>query len=417
MFRRGGIALWFGLVTQFVPGPSLAADQCSLELLLTNAARAAEVCTSVLNADETTAAARVDALKIRGRAMQRLDRYPDAIADYETGLRIASDDAELHLRRGWTAYDELRRGWSASGRGFYLDPELQPALDLALKQATQALQLRPGYTNAYSLIGAALALAGPDRFAEAKAADDEAIRLEPNNPEVWYGRLLLLEKNRLFHEAIEDADAILRLPADLITKPKAVESYLRPTTYRIEVAIRRAKLLRAVGRTSEAWQAYDRAVELDPDPITYSRRAAFRLLEIAFFPGMPAPPLDAVQADLDKALALDPDYWVGHEQQGHLLFVREQYDSAATEFALALKQFPGNGSMRWFYARILRKLGRNEEAAGEVITAFRLDRGFMFGKLDMLRKLGYLAAIAPDADPRPAIMDAARACMLDERCG
>ena len=78
--------LWV-LVVQLAPGPSLAADQCSLELLQASAARAAEACTSVLNADETTTASRVAALKIRGRAMQRLDRYPDAIADYETGLR------------------------------------------------------------------------------------------------------------------------------------------------------------------------------------------------------------------------------------------------------------------------------------------------------------------------------------------
>ncbi|MBR1211150.1 tetratricopeptide repeat protein [Bradyrhizobium sp. JYMT SZCCT0180] len=411
MFRRGGIALWV-LVVQLASGPSLAADQCSLELLQANAARAAEACTSVLNADETTTASRVAALKIRGRAMQRLDRYPDAIADYETGLRIAPDDAELHLRRGWTAYDELLRGG-----GSYFDPGLQPALDLALKQATQALKLKPGYPDAYFLTGAALTMAGPDRFAEAKAAHDEAIRLDPNNPAMWFGRLIMLEKNRRFHEAIEDADVILRLPADLITKPRAAESYLKSTTHRIATAIKRAEMLRKLGRTNEAWQAYNMAAELDPDPITYSRRAEFRLSQIGFFPGMPPPPLDAVQADLDKALALDPDYWVSHEQRGHLLVIREQYDAAATEFALALKQYPENGGMRWSYAMALRKLGRSEEAAGEGITAFRMDRGFMFQKLGMLRRLGYLAAIAPDADPRPAIMDAARACMLDERCG
>ena len=50
-------------------------------------------------------------------------------------------------------------------------------------------------------------------------------------------------------------------------------------------------------------------------------------------------------------------------------------------------------------------------------AAFRLDPGFMINKLGMLRKYGYLAAIAPGADPRAALMDAARACMLDERCG
>jgi tetratricopeptide (TPR) repeat protein len=419
MFRSGGIGVCLVLACSAVSsgsGSSLAADQCSLDLLEASATRAAEACTSVLNADETTTAARVDALKIRGRAMQRLDRYPDAIADYETGLRIAPEDAELHLRRGWTAYDELRRGSEASGR-LDLDPALQPVLDLALEQANQALKLKPGYAEAYGLTAAALSFCGPERFADAKAAYGEAIRMEPINPKFWYNRLLLLRRNQRFHEAINDADAILQLPTDLIVGPAAIQLYLRPTTFRIATAMLRGGLLKAVGRMAEAREAYDRAVELDPDPLTYTGRAAFRLSQIAFFSGMPPPPFDAVQADLDKALALDPDYWASHEQLGYLHFGRNQYDLAGAEFARALSQFPGNGDLRWNYALTLRKLGRNEEAAEQAITAFRLDRGFMANKLAMLRKYGYLAATAPDADPRPALMDAARACMLDERCG
>lgn len=417
MFRRGGLTAYLVLGLGAAScGPSLAADQCSLELLEASPTRAAEVCTAVLNADGTTTAARVEALKLRGRAMQRLDRYPDAIVDYETGIQLAPNDAELHLRRGWTAYEELRRGASASGQRF-VDPALHPAFDLALNQANEALKLDPGYAEAYQLTAATLAFGGPDAFAQTKVAQDEAVRLQPAKPDFRFGRMLLLIKYGQYSEAIEDADAILRLPADIITKPAATESWGKMTTYRIATAMRRAELLEVVGRTKDAWQACDQAVELDPDPITYARRAAFRLSQISFFPGMPPPPLDLVQADAEKALALDPDYWVGHEQQGHVLFIRGHYAAAAAELALALKQFPENGGMRWYHALILRKLGRIEEAAGEVITAFRLDRGFMLDKLGMLRKLGYLAAIAPDADPRPALMDAARACMLDERCG
>src|ERR1700688_398957 len=99
MFRRGGITVYLVLAFGAAScGPSLAAEQCSLELLEASAIRAAEVCTTVLNAEETTTAAQVEALKLRGRAMQRMDRYPDAIVDYETGLRLAPNDAELHLR-------------------------------------------------------------------------------------------------------------------------------------------------------------------------------------------------------------------------------------------------------------------------------------------------------------------------------
>jgi tetratricopeptide (TPR) repeat protein len=407
MLRRCGItvSLILAFGTAF-PGLTLAADQCSLELLEASAARAAEACTSVLNRDDLPKASRVESLKIRGRAMQRLDRYDDAIADYEAGLQIAPDDAELHLRRGWTAYEELPRGWGGPN-----------AFDLALSQAEEALKLKPGYAEAYSLAAAALFLGAPDRFSEARAAQDEAIRLEPTNPEFRFNRLILLKGKGLFREAIEDADVILRLPAGLITKPSATVSYSRRTTYRIATAIERAYLLKVVGRTGEAQRAYDDAVALDPDPITYTRRAAFKSSQIGFFAGMPPPPLEAIQDDLDKAFALDPDYGVGHEQQAYLHFTRKQYDAAATEFSRALTQFPSDGGMRWRYALTLRKLGRSDEAAGQAITAFRMDPGFMFNTLGMLRKRGYLLAIAPDVDPRPAIMDAARACMLDEECG
>jgi len=351
-----------------------ASDQCSLELLENNAARVAEACMSILKRDDITTASRVDALKIHGRAMQRLDRYADAISDYEAGLNIAPDDAELHLRRGWTAFEELRRGWRASG-GISLGQAEVDAFYLAMDQARQALKLRPRYADAYSLVGAALSLATPDKYAEAKAAYDEAIKINPTDPDLLLKRFLLLRQSGHFEEAIEDAEAVLRLPADLITKPSSFEYDLRRTTFRIGTEIERAKLLRSLGRTNEALQAYDEAVKRDPDPITYTRRAAFKLSQIAFFPGMPPQPLDAVQDDLNKALALDPDFWSAHEQQGYLHFVREQYDMAATEYARGLKQYPKNGHMRWMYALALRKLERGEEAASEAITAFRMDPG------------------------------------------
>jgi tetratricopeptide (TPR) repeat protein len=398
-----------------VCGPALADDQCSLELLETSAARAVEACTSVLNRDNVATTSRVEALKIRGRAMQRLDRYDYAIADYEAGLQLAPDDAELHLRRGWTAYEELRRGWMDAG-GF-LDPALHHTFELVLDQAHQALKVRPGYADAYSLIAAALQIGAPKDFAGAKAMYDQAIRLEPTDPRFRSGLLILLKENGYIREAIEEADAILQLPAESTTKPLTTEFSRRRTTVRIATSMKRAQLLLVVGQTNEARQAYDRAIAVDPDAITFAARAAFKLSQLSFFPGMPPPPLDVIQDDLDKALALDPDYWVSHQQQAQLHFVREQYDLAATEFAYAVKQFPSNGRVRWQYATMLRKLGRGEEAATEATTAFRLDPGFMFNQLGMLRKRGYLADIAPDADPRPALMDAARACMLDERCG
>jgi hypothetical protein len=72
--------------------------------------------------------------------------------------------------------------------------------------------------------------------------------------------------------------------------------------------------------------------------------------------------------------------------------------------------------MRWWHAMTLRLLGRSDEAAEEAVMAFRVDPGFMFGKVRTLQKLGLLPTVSSDSDQMPAIYDAARACMLDERC-
>lgn len=398
MFRRSGITFSVVLACcATTPCYSLAEGECSVEVFETNASQAAESCTSILSKDELPPAERAEALKIRARALHRIGKLDDAIRDYDAALKIAPNDPELHLRRGWTAFDQ---------RDF----------DLVFAHAHRALELKPGYADVYGLIGAALGVGGPEKFAQAKAAYDEAIRLEPQAPNYRLNRLILLKVNNLPQEGIQEADGILRLPAPLITKPSTVNVYLTRTTYRIIAAIERAGLLNLVGRINEAQKAYDEAVELDPAPLTFAWRAAFRLSKIALAPGSPPPPFDAIQDDLDKALALAPDFWFSRNQQARLYLAQGKYELARTEFARALKEFPHNGALRWDYARTLRELGREQDAVSEAAMAFRLDPGFMLSKASSLRKRGYLTAIDPYADPRPAMMDAARACMLDKDC-
>jgi tetratricopeptide (TPR) repeat protein len=404
------IVIFFVLVGYAsAPNRSLADDLCSVSVFETDAKQAAASCTSILDNGHLTTAARVEALKIRARAFNRMGQLDDAITDYEEALKLAPDDAELHVYRGWRALDK-------------------EDFDLAFAQARRALQLKPEYAEVYALVGAAsnMSRCWCRNFAKAKAADDEAIRLQPLRPLYRFNRLLLFETNGFDNEAIGEADTILRLPAPLITKPAEVESYLKPTTYRIAVEVKRGILLRSAGRIKEAEQGWDHAVELDPDALTYAMRAEFRMSQTAFIPFAPLPPMTAIQDDLDKAFALDPDYWFTLNLQAKLHLLRGEFDSAtahgeyelaAAYYARALKGYPINGGMRWNYAVTLRNLGRSDEAVAEATTAFRLDPGFMEQKLGYLREQGYFTLTASDTDPRPAVMDAVRACMLDERCG
>jgi tetratricopeptide (TPR) repeat protein len=376
---------------------ALADDRCSVDVFEADAKQAAENCTSVLNGSKLAPAVRAEALKIRARAFHSMDRLDDAIRDYEEALLFAPDDPELHVRRGWTAYDKRD-------------------LDTVFAEAHRALEIKPDYAEPYGLIGNALSLGGFKNFAVAKAAYDQAIRLQPNEPLHRWNRLVLLEDNQFYDEALEDSDAFLRLPDSIITKPSATKSYLRPTTYRIAISIERARLLRMVGRHKEAAQAYDQAVEIDPDALTYAARAEFKFTQTIFYPGAPPPPMTAVQEDLDKALALDPDFWFTRNVQARVHLSRGEYDLALPDFVRGLKAYPIVGTIRWNYATTLRSLGRNDEATEEAVKAFELDPGFMNTKLLSLQERGYLAPVAADVDPGPTLLDAVHACMLDEPC-
>jgi hypothetical protein len=64
----------------------------------------------------------------------------------------------------------------------------------------------------------------------------------------------------------------------------------------------------------------------------------------------------------------------------------------------------------------LRKLDQLDEAMDEAVAAFRVDKSFLASKAESLRQRGYLIAAPSPAHYVQAVEDAARACVLDERC-
>jgi tetratricopeptide (TPR) repeat protein len=364
-------------------------DRCSVNSFKADAARTAEDCASILAGDDLADAARAEALKIQARSLHATGRLDDAIRNYELALRLKPNDPELHLRRGWTAFDK---------RDF----------ETLFGQARQALELKPDYAEAYGLVGIALGLREIGRPAEAKAAFNEAVRLDPNDPGIRYNFFAPLAVWGPWEEALKAADEVLRLPTAAITQPGRVDYYRMKTSFRTMVELERGLILGRLGRIDEAENAYDKAVQDDPCALTFAWRSRFHLEHSA--------PHDVVQTDLDRSLALDSSYWLSLELAARVHFYDENYQSAAAEFARAIELFPINGTMRWWHAMTLRKLGRLEDASAEAVTAFRVDSGFMREKAPALRQHGYLLAQTPGVDPRPALYDAALACMLDEGC-
>jgi tetratricopeptide (TPR) repeat protein len=384
------IALW--LIAGSLAGhdAAQAAPVCTIAAFEAQPAATIGACTAALNQSGLSNAERAALLKIRARSSHVAGRLDDAIKDYDAALLLAPDDPELHLRRGWTAYDKA---------------DFQTVFD----QAKTAIKLKPDYADAYDLVGATLARPDVDRKQEAIAVYQEAIRINPNVPLFHIHLMEVFECCGLPENALAQAEAVLRLPADMITKPNATKHYLTTTSFRVVASLERARLLSILGRNGEAKLAYDQAIHDDPGALTYAGRAAFLLEQVQA-------PLDEVQADLDKSLAADPNIWFSHGIAGRVLFYRKDYAAAESEFVRSLAIYPINGEMHWWHAMTLRLLGRADDAAAEAIAAFQVDPGFMFDKAPALQKFGLLPTLSRDGDPRPALYDAARACMLDDNC-
>ena len=368
----------------------MSADQrCSAATFETDAAAALEACKAMLARVNLTDAARASAMKIEGRALHKLGRLDEAIRTYDAALTLAPGDPELHLRRGWTAFDKRD-------------------LQLVFDHTTVALGLKPDYADAYDLMGAALAISGPEKFADAKAAYQQAVRLDPLRP-LPREHLYQLLSRRYPEDALREVDALLQLPAAVLTSANGTTWFKARVSYRTFGNLARITLLERLGRRNEARQAADRAVTDDPrEAITWACRAEFNLLSSA--------PEASAQADIDKSLALDPKLSFPRYVQAKIHFYGKRYDAAAADFAAAVKLDPVQADVRWWHALALRELGRVEEASLEAVAAFRVEPNFIIRKGAALQKLGYLVIPKSDKDVWPAIEDAARACMLDRDC-
>jgi tetratricopeptide (TPR) repeat protein len=381
--------LFLSLGVSATAAEALADKRCSVKSLEADPAVTIDGCTAVLQQDNLSDAVRGEALKLRGRALQRSQRVDEAIIDLEQALELTPTDADVHVRRGWAAYEKRD-------------------LERVFALASRAIELKPDFADAYDLLGSVLGHPAVRQYEESMVAFNEAIRLDPRHP------LYRLHRSESFRatgrglQALADLEVIRRMPAASTTSPGSVRTWSKRTSYRVAANIEYAELLKQLGRIEDARKAYDEAVKADPGALTFALRPNFLLGRSA--------PWETIQADLDRALADDPDYWLSLDVQGRVFYYTKRYAVAVDQFTRSIAQYPVHGELRWWKAMALRELGRIEEATVEAVTAFEVNPAFMFRKSDTLRKHGYLPKIADNVDPRPAHYDAARACMLDDRC-
>jgi tetratricopeptide (TPR) repeat protein len=227
------------------------------------------------------------------RTFERNALYCDAISLW----RDTVSEQPLNAR----ALNNLGSAYISAGRS-----------DAAVPYLTQAIELAPGYVEAY--INRGVAFTRINRAAEALRDLDQAIELNPASAGAYNNRAVVRINTGGYDEALADCDKAI------VLLPEYTEAY-----------VNRANALLLTGRIVEALRNYDKAIALMPESAeAYDNRANARLLNNQ--------PAEAIP-DCDRAIALRPDFAEAYETRSSAFLRTGRFDLALRDCnnAIALK--------------------------------------------------------------------------------
>ena len=236
-------------------------------------------------------------------------------------------------------------------------------------------------------------------------AYDKAIELKPDNVVARIDRFYFYKRVYAFDAAMKELDDFLQL-----TNPQLDTMFSdirgKEVTYRTLARLERAALFQEMGRFEDADKAYDGWVEIEPGAVSYGWRALYRMKRALF---------DQAKADVEKALSYDPQFWFLNNIEGNIYSATGNYQRAVKSFTKSIDEFPQSGLNYWGRALALRAQKRTEEATRDALRALD-DPDFPGRIIGRVKRSGYLNVSAKGEDVIPALREAVRACMLDERC-
>ena len=256
----------------------------------------------------TTAAGFVE----RGARLLGLMRFDDSIADFTQAIALDPKNVLALAGRGMAHVG--KRDYAAATRDLDAAGAIDPKNLLVLQARAVMASQRGDYTAAIAAYDAALAVSPNDTLSIGNRAEAEyyarqfdaalrdtaaALKGNPKWVEMHLIRMNILKSQGKTDEALAEAAALAAFRDSAYPQVAAANAYS------------------ALGKTTEAMQAYDRALAIKPEAYIYVKRAENR----------PKADLSGRRADLDAALALDPKYAAALADKARLLV--EQGDTAA----------------------------------------------------------------------------------------
>jgi len=231
--------------------------------------------------------------------------------------------------------------WAEWAQGRKAKQEIDEAIREAKKQIYEAIKLDRHDPRSYLSLADAFNLDGD--VAAALAEVKIALELNPGSAEAHsrFGELL---------ENHSDEEARIEYRTAIALDPTL------PTPH-----VQLAENLAKAGRAEEAEFEDQRAMQLDPTDLPYSRSVHDNL----------------VVAEYDRWLRDRPDDVEAHIEIGALLFARDRVKEASDEYSTAARLEPGNPLAHRGLAAALYELGKEKKAANEYRKYRRLIE--MFG--------------------------------------
>ncbi|MDQ3776079.1 MAG: tetratricopeptide repeat protein, partial [Pseudomonadota bacterium] len=326
--------------------------------------------------DEFTAAEHMN----RGNTYERLGRHEEALADFNTAARLASDDADVYSNRG-SAYNMLRRYDEALAdfaRAIQLDPAFPHVYtnrgttydalnrrEEALADYTRAIQVDDSYTEAYYNRGRTRGMLG--LYEEAIADFTRAIELDPKLAVAYAGRGNAYGGLERYEEAIADYDRALKI--DPILSP---------------VYLDRGGKNFILGRYKEALSDFNKATYFDPnDYLAYYRRGLTRATLAEH---------ETARGDFSRTIELNPRFAHAHTARAEANFAIGRYEEALTDFNYALELDPTDFTAHLDRGALYARFKRYDEARADFARTIELKPATVQAYMKMGALLSFLGA-------------------------
>ena len=290
---------------------------------------------------ENPGASNIDKAVAIALEYQRQKKFPESLEKWRAIAQITEGIDNTRAAEAWFSV------------GYLIDefPEHKTGNRESIRKESisaygKALQLNPGYTNAYNNRGILKRAQGD--FDGAMADYDEAIRLEPDSATVYYNRGCLKRAQGNFDGAMADLNTAIQL------KPDHADAYNN-----------RGNLKCAQGDSDGAMADYNEAIRLEPDSATvYYNRGCLKQTQ---------GDSEGAMADYDEAIQLKPDYANAYNNRGDLKRAQGNFDGAMADLNTAIQLKPDDSYAYDSRGDLKRAQGDSEGAMADYNKAIRLE--------------------------------------------